>query len=340
LICIFSISTDTSTAHVMKWLYYLGIKDVIRINADADDGNPRVKLSLHNNDFEFQHKGQWVALKDISVVWYRKGRRWLCNQYFDIAIPGAPELTQYLKTQVMAEEYRLSEYIHFLIEHSSTVLGTASRIDLNKMRVLFEAQKAGLKVPDFYLANTKEKIEEVVKDNPSCITKAISETLSFYDKDNNISYQSYTEPVTNDIIAALPDTFSPSFVQQYIDKKFELRVFYLDGDCYTMAIMSQSDEQTRVDFRKYNLNKPNRFVPYLLPTGVEKKLKRLFKHLNINTGSADLVVSHKDEYYFLEINPVGQFGMVSIPCNYGLEKAVALFLATYERSKTKNEGIL
>ena len=36
-----------------------------------------------------------------------------------------------------------------------------------------------------------------------------------------------------------------------------------------------------------------------------------------------MIQSDKNELVFLEINPVGQFGMVSSPCNYYLEKKVA-----------------
>ena len=42
--------------------------------------------------------------------------------------------------------------------------------------------------------------------------------------------------------------------------------------------------------------------------------------LKLSTGSIDLVVDINDVYYFLEVNPVGQFGMVSSPCNYNIEK--------------------
>lgn len=45
--------------------------------------------------------------------------------------------------------------------------------------------------------------------------------------------------------------------------------------------------------------------------------------LNYSSGSIDLVVDKDDKYIFLEVNPVGQFGMVSYPCNYGLEKIIA-----------------
>jgi D-alanine-D-alanine ligase-like ATP-grasp enzyme len=49
--------------------------------------------------------------------------------------------------------------------------------------------------------------------------------------------------------------------------------------------------------------------------------------LKLNTGSIDLIVNTTGEYIFLEVNPVGQFGMVSSPCNYYLEREIARFLS-------------
>jgi hypothetical protein len=43
----------------------------------------------------------------------------------------------------------------------------------------------------------------------------------------------------------------------------------------------------------------------------------------MNCGSLDLIYSIDNEFVFLEVNPVGQFGMVSKPCNYNLEKILA-----------------
>jgi hypothetical protein len=37
-------------------------------------------------------------------------------------------------------------------------------------------------------------------------------------------------------------------------------------------------------------------------------------------------MTKKGEYVFLEVNPIGQFGMVSAPCNYNLEKKIAQYL--------------
>ena len=50
------------------------------------------------------------------------------------------------------------------------------------------------------------------------------------------------------------------------------------------------------------------------------------KKSNLDTGSIDIVVTKKEEYVFLEVNPVGQFGWVSSNCNYYLEEKVANYL--------------
>jgi glutathione synthase/RimK-type ligase-like ATP-grasp enzyme len=93
-----------------------------------------------------------------------------------------------------------------------------------------------------------------------------------------------------------------------------------------MAIFSQGDNKTSLDFRRYNRSFENRKVPFQLPEIIEEKLNGLFNALNLNCGSIDLIFTSNDEYLFLEINPVGQFGMVSFPCNYHLEKIIAEYL--------------
>jgi len=182
--------------------------------------------------------------------------------------------------------------------------------------------------------NYKEKLQKIAGTSAPLITKSVSDGLYLFENtESNTGFFSYTEQLNLDTVAQSPEQFSPSFFQECIDKKFEVRVFFLEDKCYAMAIFSQADEQTKIDFRKYNEQKPNRFVPFILPDEVDEKIKKLFRTLNLNTGSADLIIDKQDNYFFLEINPVGQFGMVSQPCNYFLEKKVALKLMEYGTAK-------
>ena len=100
------------------------------------------------------------------------------------------------------------------------------------------------------------------------------------------------------------------------------RSIYLLGNTYSMAIFTPPNTISAVDFRHY-YDQPNMLTPYKLPIELDEKIDKLMKSLDINSGSIDFIKTPDDEYLFLEVNPVGQFGMVSKPCNYNLEKILA-----------------
>jgi glutathione synthase/RimK-type ligase-like ATP-grasp enzyme len=73
-------------------------------------------------------------------------------------------------------------------------------------------------------------------------------------------------------------------------------------------------------------------VPYRVPDEVASKVVTLMNRLDLETGSLDLIRAVDGKTYFLEVNPVGQFGMVSKPCNYHLERRVAEYLMEKDAS--------
>lgn len=83
-----------------------------------------------------------------------------------------------------------------------------------------------------------------------------------------------------------------------VKKSFEIRSFYLHGEFYSMAIFSQRNKQTSVDFRKYCTELPNKNEPFKLPDDIEEKLDKLYKKLDLNTGSADFIVDKEGNYVF------------------------------------------
>jgi ATP-GRASP peptide maturase of grasp-with-spasm system len=331
MICIFSSERDLSTTEVMRWLLHLGVTDVLRVNHDDPSHDRMLELNVDENTLAFRLGGRLIRLSEIDAVWYRKGRQWLCDQFLEVDFSEHPKFAAYIRKKLAAEQLRLSEYVHFTIENTVPALGSSGTSNLNKLLVLHEARKVGLLVPTFCISNSKAFLRAAVAGR-RFITKPISDVLYLFDAtDANVGYYSYTEAFAESALDVLPDRISPSLVQEQIVKKFDVRVFVLDGRCYPMAIFSQADERTRIDFRRYNYAKPNRSVPLRLPSDVETKLVQLLRVLNLNTGSADFIVDQEGRFFFLEINPTGQFEMVSIPCGYLVEKQIALTLRTYAR---------
>ena len=200
---------------------------------------------------------------------------------------------------------------------------------LNKLRVLDTARNLDLTIPDYILSNSKKSIVKFLKEKGErVIIKPISDTATI--QRNNKVYTTYTsEIIINDLHDANVRNY-PVFCQQKIEKEFEIRSFYLDGKFSSMAIFSQMEDTSIVDFRASENKKNVRRTPYILPEEVEQKLRKLMQAIGLNTGSIDLIQSTDGEIYFLEVNPAGQIGMTSTPCNYYLERQIAKFLIGIE----------
>lgn len=205
-------------------------------------------------------------------------------------------------------------------------------LQVYKYHQLDVAESVGLKIPKTLTTNLKSELKNFILENKRVITKSISDPTSFYSYVEGSPQVSMmrTIEVDSEVLKNVKDTFFPSLFQELINKKIELRVFYLDRKFYSMAIFSQLDEQTTIDFRNYNDETPNRTVPFKLPLEIKEKLQKFIDHFNFTTGSFDLIYTDKNEFVFLEINQVGQFGMTSFPTNYDLEKILAKHLITID----------
>ncbi|MCC3157472.1 grasp-with-spasm system ATP-grasp peptide maturase [Hymenobacter sp. 15J16-1T3B] len=276
----------------------------------------------------FTVNGEWVALESIKTVWFRK-----------YGFYSTEHLIKKLETSYGVDTaiHLQSEYTAFArafagaFDHGVKWLTDPSVLPINKITTLRLAKSLGLDVPRTLLTNSKAQVEAFVAQVGPVITKCTRDMFgikSRVDEATNTTYYftMYTQLLTAEIITQLPAYFLPSTIQEYIDKAFEIRCFYLDGAVYSMAIFSQDHERTKLDFRKYDVHKPNRMVPFVLPAEVSDKLCQLMTRLGLNTGSIDFMVSASGKYYFLEVNPTGQFGFLSTACNYGLEEKVADYL--------------
>jgi ATP-GRASP peptide maturase of grasp-with-spasm system len=320
MILILSTDSDYCTKAVMECLIDWNIP-VIRLN---DNDILRCPMQVYIDGelkFKVRIEGKWLYSDDISVVWFRKFG-------FFYQYEGFEDIKKYFGIdyfyKVSAEQRKVLNLITKTLKNRHWLCNYTA-IGLNKFDVLQKAESVGLKIPYSIITNHKEDLitDENLK-SKKIITKAAGDILAV-----DLDEEHLLTTLTNDITAyksILPKAFFPSFIQEKIDKLFELRVFYLDGDFYAMAIFSQGNKQTETDFRNYDREKPNRWLPYQLPNTIANKLDKLMKLIGLNTGSIDLIYSTKKEYIFLEVNPAGQFGMVSSPCNYNLEKKVALFL--------------
>jgi len=316
MLLILSVEGDTSTNHVIDWLIHYDVK-FIRIN--GEDKFSLYKFELSNNDFICSlincKTQEIIDLAAISSIWYRRGD----INFFDKLniVEDLFDIKKY-----MDDEYSvLHDFIIYYLESKPKIDGFRTSV-VNKLKVLKIAKEIGLSIPITLI------FQGSFPDNiyGDYITKSLSEVYRTETIDNGYYYTPTTliDPKSERLKGLC---YSLSKLQNHIEKECDVRVFYIKGNFYSMAIMSQNNEKSTVDFRHYPSDPPNRSFPVKLPENVENMLDSLMVKLLLDSGSIDLILDKYGNFIFLEINPVGQFGMTSLPCNYYLQKKIALKLS-------------
>nr|WP_321354509.1 grasp-with-spasm system ATP-grasp peptide maturase [uncultured Draconibacterium sp.] len=301
MILLISNENDQTTNDVIDWLQYFNTRWE-RLNGedlvDAEKHSYLLPIGADSLKLKQLHS-------NIDCIWFRR--------FYPDYSEGVGSFNGYLDDELKV----LKEYI---LSGEVRVFGNTTH-RTNKLIALSTAEELGLKIPATAIVNNKKDFCKFLDKYPSVITKPITETLDYNRGDND--YTLYTNEVSGDYLDKIPCKFFPSLIQEKVVKDFEIRTFYWKEKCYSMAIFSQENENTAIDFRRYDRKRPNRNVPYQLPDEIEEKISGLMKRIKLNSGSIDLVKDINGNFVFLEVNPNGQFGMVSYPCNYNLEMIIA-----------------
>lgn len=318
-------SGDPSLADVMDCLIYLG-HDVSKLTGDDFEQFNSESFTIVNRDYKLESSNHIDFEGTYDAVWIRRWSDY--NAISDVVnlLKEVSDSNLILSiVSILSRDISQIEKLVLTNLKARRTLSSYSELEVHKINTLLAAKKVGLLIPDFLL--TTEKIKLVEFFNQCCgevIVKDLDRTFHYSNSEER--YTSYTEKINKDFISGLPDVFFLSFFQKYIAKQYEIRSFVLGRRIYSMAIFSQLDPQTAIDFRKYNFTKPNRMVPYQLPKVIEDSIIILFENLQLTTGSVDLIFGLDNEYYFLEVNPVGQYGFVSQVCNYNIDLEIAKYL--------------
>ena len=318
MVLIISAIDDISTNHVIDWLMFYEIP-FLRISESDKISITKVELNEGTTDIWFEVKNSLFKISDFKSIWYR--RSWIVNDR-NIIYNITKKITL-LKEQL---EKQLNSELSVLIQHFVQTIGENSLnkvedTQVTKLHGLTCALKCKFKIPATIITTSKAEALMFSKKHPKIITKNFSHGVFVFNKESGLN--SYTQIVTKKDLNEMPDTFFPTLFQEAIEKKFELRIFFIRDEFYCSAIFSQSDEKTKIDFRNYNHVKPNRTPPFKLNNEDKSKLINLMRLLNMNSGSIDCIVNTQNELVFLEVNPIGQFAQVSHPCNYFLERKIA-----------------
>ncbi len=326
MIVILSYAGDTVSSAVGDWLHRYNC-NYRCINLEEEDFR-KLTFSIATHELVIElglSTGELLKLKEVSFFFFRGGLLKLdLHNYKKHRRKDYKDLPDALvETHVLHEFKTIVSFFYKQI--AKKCLGNPMLQPLNKLEQLEIAQHVGLKIPVTIVNSTKKHLmESRIKDNLVFITKSIQENV-LYQQSAKIHYDLKVNELDE---TAVSDFYFPSLFQESIQKLMEIRVFYLDGAFYSIAMLLCASKQMVVDYRR--ATSQIRYAKYTLPAEVQIKLKQLMKRLGLNTGSIDLMLTVKGDYYFLEVNPTGQIGWVSDYGNYCLEEKIAQYLIKKE----------
>jgi len=325
MILIISKDAESTTDLVIDWLIKWNIS-FTRIN---DELYNDVEVDFQNNLFKI--KG--IDINEFKVVWFRKYSSSIdeiTRNYLTKKISRS--FTSFYNNEASAfrqfffAELRKIKKIKWL---TNPFFSTE-----NKLLQMKIAKECGLIIPESYIITSKTDLIKIIKlyNEKDIITKPFENCVPLTIEGEYILMKT---SIVNKHIHNIPNFFPPALIQKRVEKKFELRIFYLTGRFFTTRIIDEN--KSEVDHRVNALHSDCRYEVYSLSTSIEIKLRKMLQHLDLNCASIDMIIDINDNYVFLEVNATGQFTYHSVYNNTHLDKEIALSLKTlYESYEKQN----
>jgi glutathione synthase/RimK-type ligase-like ATP-grasp enzyme len=174
------------------------------------------------------------------------------------------------------------------------------------------AKEVGFKIPKTIVANNSNHIDVL---NDSMIIKSL-DTAIFNLGDSEAFV--YTNSVDKVELEKAKISIAPIIIQDNLTPKIDYRITVIDNKVFSVKILI-NDKGVTGDWRKEkdNVN----FVPVNLPDKINQMCCELVKNLGLSFGAIDLVCS-EDTFYFIEVNPTGEWAWLVDSANQKIYEAI------------------
>ena len=133
----------------------------------------------------------------------------------------------------------------------------------------------------------------------------------------------YTSIVAPDELPHADITTTAHLFQKFLPKEYEVRLTAVGGRLFAAEIHANS-EMGRVDWRSDYTSHTYRVCEP--PADVAAGVQRMLAYLGLPYGAFDFAVDADGNWWFLEVNPSGQYGFVEVATGLPITTAIADYL--------------
>jgi len=196
----------------------------------------------------------------------------------------------------------------------------AMRRASNKIHQLDAARRVGLAVPRTLVTNEPERVRRFFDRTGGRVVTKLLAGLTFGMERQPGTF--HTSDVAEDDLEELEGLrYGPMIFQEKVDKDCELRVLYIAGRVFAGAIRA-AGTRGATDWRLAELDETG-WESTEVPAEVVAGMRRLMRGLGIRQGAFDFIRTPEGEHVFLEVNPVGEWGMLERDLDLPITEAVA-----------------
>lgn len=201
----------------------------------------------------------------------------------------------------------------------------AVRRAANKLIQHRAAHRVGLPVPRTLVTNDPDRVRRFCDtiDGP-VVTKLLKPLSMSMGRAPMAVYTSELGPDDLDALDGLD--LAPMIFQEKIDKRLELRVMYVRGRLFAGAVDASGSERGETDWRLSETADVG-WQPAEVPPETARKMRRFMAELDLETGAFDLIRTPDEEHVFLEVNPLGEWGMLERDLDLPISETLASALA-------------
>jgi glutathione synthase/RimK-type ligase-like ATP-grasp enzyme len=309
------IITDNLDSHVDIVVKKLTLAS-FRLNLDVDSLLD-TKISFENDDWYITQNNNSVKASKITCVWAR------CSSV-KINLDHQNNISNGFR--LWRSEWNRTLFGLFNYLDRAKWLNSIRHATLadNKYYQMRVANSHNLRFPKLITSNNKETLINFIKNQNDTVVKFMSQDMYTSEKGNLLGL--YVNKVyESDFLHFQEKEENPITLQEYINKKYEVRYTVVGNQHLACKIDSQMSQRANIDWRRYDLkNTPHYAID--IPSEIVSKVSSLMKELNLNFGALDFIVDESDNWWFLEVNSSGQWLWIEDLSGLKISDAIAHWL--------------
>lgn len=193
----------------------------------------------------------------------------------------------------------------------------------NKILQLDIAKRVGMDIPRTVVSNYFS--DSLADSFDGCQLYAVKalDTALFYDNNTEEEYFTYTQILSKEELLKESLREAPVFIQECLSNKIDIRVTIIGEKMFASKI-TKDGKGIDGDWR-HNPKETLQYSKCQLPRDIEIKIKKIMKTLGLNFGGMDLAYCD-GRYYFIEVNPTGEWAWLMKPTGYPISKEIVNFM--------------